>query len=57
MKLIAYGKTNWDKDFPSALEDQVEVKRYVSAFHSALSPILRELVKMEMNMSCGHVLS
>ena len=44
MKLIAYGKTNWEKDFPSALEDQVEVKRYVSAFHSALSPLLRELV-------------
>ena len=39
-----YGKTNWEKDFPSALKDQVEVKRYVSAFHSALSPLLRELV-------------
>ena len=44
MKLIAYGKTNWGKDFPSALEDQVEAKRYVSAFHSALSPLLREFV-------------
>ena len=44
MKLIAYGKTNWEKDFPSALEDQAEAKRYVSAFHSALSPLLRELV-------------
>ena len=44
MKLIAYGKTKTEKDFPSALEDQVEVKRYVSAFHSALSPLLRELV-------------
>ena len=32
MKLIAYGKTNW------------EVKKYVSAFHSALNPMLRELV-------------
>ena len=44
MKLIAYGKTNWEKDFPSALEDQVEAKKYVSAFHSALNPVLRELV-------------
>ena len=44
MKLIAYGKTNWEKDFPSALEDQAEAKRYISAFHSALSPLLRELV-------------
>ena len=44
MKLIAYGKTYWEKDFPSALEDQAEAKRYVSAFHSALSPLLRELV-------------
>ena len=44
MKLIAYSKTYWEKDFPSALEDQVEAKKYVSAFHSALSPLLRELV-------------
>ena len=44
MKLITYGKTNWEKDFPSALKDQAEVKRYVSTFHSALSPLLRELV-------------
>ena len=44
MKLIAYGKTNWEKDFPSALEDQVEAKKYISAFHSALNPVLRELV-------------
>ena len=44
MKLIAYGKTNWEKDFPSALEDQGEVKKYVSAFHSTLNPVLRELV-------------
>ena len=44
MKLIAYGKTNGEKDFPSALEDQAEAKRYISAFHSALSPLLRELV-------------
>ena len=44
MKLIAYGKTNWEKDFPSALEDQEEVKKYISAFHSALNPVLRELV-------------
>ena len=44
MKLIVYGKTNWEKDFPSALEDQVEVKKYVSAFHSALHPVLRDLV-------------
>ena len=44
MKLIAYGKTNWEKDFPSALEDQAEAKKNVSAFHSALSPLLRELV-------------
>ena len=44
MKLIAYGKTKWEKDFPSALEDQAEAKKYVSAFHSALNPMLRELV-------------
>ena len=44
MKLIAYGKTNWEKEFPSALKDQVEAKKYVSTFHSALSPLLRELV-------------
>ena len=44
MKLIVYGKTNWEKDFPSALEDQVEAKKYVSAFHSALNPVLKELV-------------
>ena len=44
MKLIAYCKTNWEKDFPSALEDQAEAKKYISTFHSALSPILRELV-------------
>ena len=44
MKLIAYGKTNWEKDFSSALEDQAEAKKYVSAFHSALNPMLRELV-------------
>ena len=43
MKLIAYGKTNWGKDFPSALEDQAEVKKYVSAFHYALNPLLKEL--------------
>ena len=28
----------------SALEDQAEVKKYVSAFHSALNPMLRQLV-------------
>ena len=39
-----YGKTNWEKDFPSVLEEQAEVKKYVSAFHSALNPVLRELV-------------
>ena len=44
MKLIAYCKTNWEKDFPSALEDQAEAKKYISTFHSTLSPILRELV-------------
>ena len=44
MKLIAYGKTNWGKDFPSALEDQAEAKKYISAFHSALNPLLKELV-------------
>ena len=44
MKLIVYGKMNWEKDFPSALEDQAEAKKYVSAFHSALNPMLRELV-------------
>ena len=44
MKLIAYGKTNWGKDFPSTLEDQAEVKKYVSAFHCTLNLLLRELV-------------
>ena len=44
MKLIVYGKTNWEKDFPSTLEDCMEAKKYTSAFHSALSPILKELV-------------
>ena len=44
MKLIVYGKTNWGKDFPSALEDQGEAKKYVSTFHSTLNPVLRELV-------------
>ena len=53
MKLIAYGKTNWEKDFASALEDQVEVKRYVSAFHSALSPLLRELVDGDEHIMRG----
>ena len=43
MKLIAYGKTNWGKDFPSALEDQAEAKKYVSAFYYALNPLLKEL--------------
>ena len=35
---------NLGKDFPSTLEDQVEVKKYVSTFHCALDPLLRELV-------------
>ena len=43
MKLIAYGKMNWGKDFPSALEDQVEAKSYVSTCHCALNPLLREV--------------
>ena len=43
MKLIAYGKMNWGKDFPSTLEDQGEVKKYVSAFYFALNPLLKEL--------------
>ena len=42
MKLIAYGKTNWGRDLPSALEDLTEVKNYVSAFYYALSPLLKE---------------
>ena len=50
MKLIAYGKTNWEKDFPSALEDQAEAKKYVSAFHSALRPLLRELVDRDKHI-------
>ena len=45
MKLITYRKTNWGKDFPSALEDQVEAKKYASAFYSALNPMLKELVE------------
>ena len=44
MKLIVYSKTNWEKDFPSALKDQAEAKKYISSFHSALNPLLRELV-------------
>ena len=43
MKLIAYGKTNWGRDFPSALEDPTEAKNYVSAFYYALSPLLKEV--------------
>ena len=43
MKLIAYGKTNWRRDFPSALEDPAEAKNYVSAFYYALSPLLKEV--------------
>ena len=43
MKLIVYGKTNWEKDFPSTLEDQAEAKKYVSAFYYALNPLLKEL--------------
>ena len=43
-KLIVYGKTNWRKHFPSTLEDHMEVKKYASTFHLALSPILKELV-------------
>ena len=43
MKLIAYGKTNWGREFPSALEDPTEAKNYVSAFYYALSPLLKEV--------------
>ena len=43
MKLIAYGKTNWERDFPSTLEDPTEAKNYVSAFYYALSPLLKEV--------------
>ena len=39
MKLIAYGKMNWGKDFPSTLEDQAEAKKYVSAFYYACEPL------------------
>ena len=45
MKLIVYGKTNWGKDFPSALEDHGEARKYASAFHSALNPVIKELVE------------
>ena len=38
-------QTNWGKDFPSALEDCMEVKKYASAFHSALSPVIKGLVE------------
>ena len=34
---------NWGKDFPSTLEDQGEVKKYVFAFYYALNPLLKEL--------------
>ena len=44
MKLITNGNTNWGKDFPSSLEDHMKAKRYASAFHSALNPVLKELV-------------
>ena len=43
MKLIAYGKMNWENYFPSTLEDQAEAKKYVSAFYYALNPLLKEL--------------
>ena len=43
MKLITYGKTKWGKDFPSALEDHKEAKNYTFAFHSALSPLIKEV--------------
>ena len=43
MKLIAYGKTNSGRDFPSALEDPTEAKNYVSAFYYALSLLLKEV--------------
>ena len=43
MKLIAYGKMNWGKDFPSALEDPAEAKKYVSGFNYALNSLLKEL--------------
>ena len=43
MKLIAYIRTNWGKDFPSTLEDHAEAKKYVSAFYYALNPVLKEL--------------
>ena len=45
MKLIAYGKTNRGEDFPSALEDRGEVRKYASAFHLALNPVIKELVE------------
>ena len=41
--MIAYGKMNWGKDFPSSLEDQMEAKKYISAFYYALNPLLKEL--------------
>ena len=33
------------KDFPSTLEDRMEVKKYASAFHSAFNPVIKELVE------------
>ena len=53
MKLIAYGKTNWGKDFPSALEDCLEAKKYASTFHSALSPVLKDLVDGDEHRACS----
>ena len=55
VKLIAYGKTNWGKDFPSTLEDQAEAKKYVSTFHCALNLLLRELVDRDEHImrSCS----
>ena len=44
MKLIENGNTHWWTNFPTPLEDCVEVKKCISTFHSTLNSLLKELV-------------
>ena len=41
MKLIAYGKMNWGKDFPSALEDQAEAKKICLRLSLCIEPLTK----------------
>ena len=45
MKLIAYGKTNWGKDFPSALEDQAEAKKICLCLSLCIEPLAKGACK------------